>query len=196
MERNAHAAAVAKYDAANTRQVLMKLNLHTDRDILDRLDSMPNKQGYLKRLIREDMRKVIPGEYITHRFLVPFFRQQDVIVCKRSALYMQGYISGFAEEREVTVYANDPGEYENVHYEPLPELEETIIVNGTRCTTPEQAILDMLKEGNLYDAELAEGIAYYYHTHGGLLEKLEVPEQLQDMYQYYLEWAKELNDEP
>lgn len=47
-------ASSIRYDAENTRQIKMKLNLKTDHDILSRLDSVPNKQGYLKMLIRKD----------------------------------------------------------------------------------------------------------------------------------------------
>lgn len=49
--------AQAKYDAGSTRQVHLKLNLLTDGDVLEKLDSVPNKQGYIKRLIRADMEK-------------------------------------------------------------------------------------------------------------------------------------------
>ena len=45
----------ARYDAAHTTQVTLKLNLRTDSDILDRLQTVPNKQGYIKSLIREDL---------------------------------------------------------------------------------------------------------------------------------------------
>lgn len=44
--------AVKKYDAANTVQVTLKLNKKTDADILERLAKCPNKQGYIKELIR------------------------------------------------------------------------------------------------------------------------------------------------
>lgn len=47
----------ARYDEKNTRIVKMKLNLKTDRDILEKLDSEPNKQGYIKKVIREDIKK-------------------------------------------------------------------------------------------------------------------------------------------
>lgn len=35
----------------------MKLNTKTDADILARLAQEPNKQGYIKRLIRADIEK-------------------------------------------------------------------------------------------------------------------------------------------
>lgn len=49
--------AIAKYDAENTVQVRLKLNKGTDADILARLSEVDSKQGYIKRLIREDIVK-------------------------------------------------------------------------------------------------------------------------------------------
>lgn len=49
--------AQAKYDKANTKQVIMKLNKITDADILEMLDQTPKVQGYIKQLIRDDIRK-------------------------------------------------------------------------------------------------------------------------------------------
>lgn len=47
--------AIKKYDAKSTRQIHLKLNLKTDKDILDKLDSVESIQGYIKELIRLDM---------------------------------------------------------------------------------------------------------------------------------------------
>lgn len=44
-----------KNDAANTRQITLKLNRTTDADIIRRLEEIGNKQGYIKELIRRDM---------------------------------------------------------------------------------------------------------------------------------------------
>lgn len=50
--------ANARYDAAHTTQIKLKLNLRTDADILRALEAQApengGKQGYIKRLIRED----------------------------------------------------------------------------------------------------------------------------------------------
>lgn len=56
MASDAQKRAVQKYDAANTVQLHFKLNRGTDKDILERLDQVENKQGYIKDLIREDIR--------------------------------------------------------------------------------------------------------------------------------------------
>jgi hypothetical protein len=57
MTTEAQKRAVAKYDAKNTRKIVLKLNTGTDADILERLDTVDNRQGYIKRLIREDIGK-------------------------------------------------------------------------------------------------------------------------------------------
>lgn len=44
-----------KYDATHTKQIVLKLNINTDADILQRLSEVPNKQGYIKELIRADI---------------------------------------------------------------------------------------------------------------------------------------------
>ena len=49
--------ALEKYDAINTIQFKMKLNKKHDADIIERLNQSGNKQGYIKRLVREDIKK-------------------------------------------------------------------------------------------------------------------------------------------
>ena len=49
--------ASQKYDAEHTVQFRMKLNKGTDADILKKLSEVQNKQGYVKELIRADMKK-------------------------------------------------------------------------------------------------------------------------------------------
>lgn len=58
MTTDAQKRAVAKYDRENAVSLVMKLNRKTDRDILDKLDAVPSKQGYIKALIRADLDKI------------------------------------------------------------------------------------------------------------------------------------------
>ena len=46
-----------KYDANNTKQYHLKLNLNTDLDIIHRLEKQDKMQSYIKALIREDIKK-------------------------------------------------------------------------------------------------------------------------------------------
>lgn len=48
-----------EYDKANTIQIKLKLNIRTDKDILNKLSSVPSKQGYIKQLIRADMNREV-----------------------------------------------------------------------------------------------------------------------------------------
>lgn len=51
----AHSQAQAKYDKGNTTGFYMKLNIHTDFDIIRWLWNQPSKQGAVKKLIREEI---------------------------------------------------------------------------------------------------------------------------------------------
>ena len=47
--------ATIKYEKANIRRIVVKLNRNTDQDIIEHLDSIGNVQGYIKELIRRDI---------------------------------------------------------------------------------------------------------------------------------------------
>lgn len=59
MSTNAQKKASHKYSRKNTKRYAIELNLKTDRDIIKILDSVPNKQGYIKELIKKDLTKSI-----------------------------------------------------------------------------------------------------------------------------------------
>lgn len=46
-----------KYDQSNTIKVSLKLNIKTDADIIEYLDSVENKQGTIKQLIRNEINR-------------------------------------------------------------------------------------------------------------------------------------------
>ena len=47
--------ASQKYRREKCRKIQIELNKVIDADILEWLDAQPNKQGYLKQLIRDDI---------------------------------------------------------------------------------------------------------------------------------------------
>ena len=57
MVSEAKLKAQYKYDKANTQQVMLKLNKSSDADILMKLKSIDNRQGYIKELVRKDMQQ-------------------------------------------------------------------------------------------------------------------------------------------
>ncbi len=46
-----------KYDQNNTTKVSLKLNVKTDADIIEYLNSVENKQGTIKNLIRDEIER-------------------------------------------------------------------------------------------------------------------------------------------
>lgn len=44
-----------RYDDTHSRFYHMKLNYKTDADIMEKLQSVPSMQGYIKELIRKDI---------------------------------------------------------------------------------------------------------------------------------------------
>ena len=56
MVSEAKKRANMKSDKKNAKYVTLKLNKNTDKDILEYLDTLDNKNGYLKNLIRQDIK--------------------------------------------------------------------------------------------------------------------------------------------
>ena len=57
----------ARYDSTHTVSMKFKFNINTDADIIHKLESVANRQGYIKHLIRKDIsesyqRAVVPSE--------------------------------------------------------------------------------------------------------------------------------------
>lgn len=55
MATEAQKKARDKYNKENYKVVNFKLHKTNDKDIMEHLEAQPNKQGYIKDLIRKDM---------------------------------------------------------------------------------------------------------------------------------------------
>ena len=49
--------AKERYDKAKTKMYAIKVVETTESDIIEKLESVPNKSGYIKSLIRKDIEK-------------------------------------------------------------------------------------------------------------------------------------------
>ncbi len=47
--------AILKWQKDNLKQLKLNLHMTNDADILEKLDSVPSKLGYIKELIRKDI---------------------------------------------------------------------------------------------------------------------------------------------
>ena len=87
MTTQAQLKAQSKYDRNHTRSILLKLNLQSDADILSKLDAEGNRQGYVKELIRQDIRKeleTIPVNALRY-LILPVVKKNDI-----KAVYLFG----------------------------------------------------------------------------------------------------------
>lgn len=56
MATKAQIKASNKFNKHHTKSIILKLNFNTDADIIKKLESVPSKMGYIKKLIREDIK--------------------------------------------------------------------------------------------------------------------------------------------
>lgn len=54
---DAQIRAAAKYNKENTKNIVLHLNITTDKDIIEYMNRKDNKTGYIKELIRADMER-------------------------------------------------------------------------------------------------------------------------------------------
>lgn len=57
MSKESQYKASKKYDAKMVVPLYIKLNRKTDADIIDMLEKVPNKQGYVKQAIRNEIER-------------------------------------------------------------------------------------------------------------------------------------------
>ena len=92
MTSRAKIEAQARYDKENTQSVMIKLNKKTDSDILAKLSEVPNKQGYIKDLIRGDLRS--DGDVATveslQYLLLPVFKKYGIKKARLFGSYARG----------------------------------------------------------------------------------------------------------
>lgn len=55
MDETRKITAKERYDKVKTKMYTIKVFINTEADIMEKLDSVPNKAGYIKSLIRADI---------------------------------------------------------------------------------------------------------------------------------------------
>lgn len=53
----AHAKAQSEYDKNNMVHVGLKLHINKDNDVISKLNNVDSKQGYIKQLVRDDIKR-------------------------------------------------------------------------------------------------------------------------------------------
>ena len=112
MVSQAKLKAQYKYDSKNTKQVILKLNKKNDSDILEKLENSENRQGYIKELIRRDLRaygKILTLDSIK-ALVQPVAKKYDI-----SKIFLFGsYARGEATEKSDVDLLIEGGNYEGL----------------------------------------------------------------------------------
>ena len=57
MASEAHLRATKKYEKKNIRQILLKFHKTHEAEIIEKLDSVPSKNNYIRQLILQDLER-------------------------------------------------------------------------------------------------------------------------------------------
>ena len=142
MATTAQLKAQAKYDKENTKQILLKLNLTNDADIIEKLNSESNKQGYIKQLVRNDMRTssdVLTLDSIKF-LLMPIVKKYDI----KSLSVFGSYARSEATSSSDVDLLIDGGNYKGLfEYEAMIDAMKKAL--GKEVDLVTQSVLDQSK---------------------------------------------------
>lgn len=57
MTSEAQKRAKKRYDTLKTKQYMFRLRLDADGDIIEQLDSVPQRTDYIRKLVRDDIKR-------------------------------------------------------------------------------------------------------------------------------------------
>ena len=89
-----HTIAQAKYDALHRRTYGFRLHNELDKDIIDKLASVPSMQGYIKQLIRRDISGSVPVSICdaTKEMLQEEADKRNMDVCQLAKLIISEWV--------------------------------------------------------------------------------------------------------
>ena len=111
---DAQIRAARKYDQNNTRLIQLKLNKKTDADILEFLEGLDNRQGFIKELIRKHMNGTEAIPTITKMIVDGEFANGQTVVVNIDGREFKRkvYKSSKLNDLAITVFNNEYARYE------------------------------------------------------------------------------------
>ena len=85
---------LAQYEKENLRQIRLKINRKTEPELLEWVEKQGNIQGYIKQLIREDMKRLKEFEkecYEAAEMVVPF-DNDGIWACPKCKTFIGPYM--------------------------------------------------------------------------------------------------------
>lgn len=135
----------------------------------------------------------ISSDYTSNRaWLRDVVGNQPMILCSVSALeYLQLFV-GYFSENKVEVYALEESPEENIRCHIIEDLEaiEYIRFENVLCSSPSQAVNDMLSDFEHSDeTALVEALSKYYYSHEESFSGLNIKKENQKRFEELKDWA-------
>ena len=135
----------------------------------------------------------ISRDYTSNRaWLRDVVGNQPMILRSVSALeYLQLFV-GYFSENKVEVYALEESPEENIRCHIIEDLEaiEYIRFENVLCSSPSQAVNDMLSDFEHSDeTALVEALSKYYYSHEESFSGLNIKKENQKRFEELKDWA-------
>ena len=135
----------------------------------------------------------ISSDYMSNRaWLRDVVGNQPMILRSVSALeYLQLFV-GYFSENKVEVYALEESPEENIRCHIIEDLEaiEYIRFENVLCSSPSQAVNDMLSDFEHSDeTALVEALSKYYYSHEESFSGLNIKKENQKRFEELKDWA-------
>lgn len=141
----------------------------------------------------------VSEDYISNRaWLRAVAGEENVILRRVTALEFLQLFVGYGHEKEVDVYAQTTGKYDNFNYHIVDTFDgiEYDLYGNILCTTVNQAVNDMLSDLiNADEQALAEALSKYYHSHRKSFDGLVIEPDNLERFNLIKEWAIEFYSE-
>ena len=117
---------------------------------------------------------------------------KDIILRHTSALEFLELFGGYMHEKNIEVYAMQPGEYENIDYRIVDSFE---CIDFTRfgdvlCTSVNQTFNDMLDDFDSIDEQsLVEALSRYYFMNGSSFNELDIKQENMALFNSVKDWV-------
>lgn len=119
---------------------------------------------------------------------------ENVILRGITALEYLQYFVGYIGENTIDVYSTERGKYSNVQYHVVDSYAniEYVDINGTLCSSVNQAVNDLLHDFDNTDEDaLANALSNFYYRNNESFSQLNIlPNNLKN-FEYMREWAVE-----
>ena len=161
MVSEARIKAQARYDKENTQTCILKLNKKTDADILEKLKAVTSKQGYIKELVRSDLRnqKGILSIDSIRMLILPVVKRYEI----KKVILIGSYARGQASIDSDVDLIISGGIFESLFdYSDAIDLFEKALQKKTDLIMEKEVLGDESRSGKRFRKHIqSEGVLLY-----------------------------------